>query len=541
MSRTTLCILTAGALAAFSLCLLMVRLKLLGDAATAPQGPDSWRITLVIHGKIAGPDARLTTLVPLDFDQQHISSEVYRSAELLARPPDARYPDRHQVLWSQRPGVGRGPFRATYQFCCATKVPAPNHTMAGEARRRLAPPSPGAYLNSEGRIESDAVAISQLARCLTAGREDALDQFDALYRYVDQEIANEPSVRGRAPGAATCLQEGGGDASAKARLLTALCRDRGIPARVVTGLALKHGENQRAHEWVEAWIHNHWMSACPFYHHLGRVPASFLVFSHEDLPLVRGRNVLDLDYAFLVEPPRPRISGHPLYASSGQERNLKVEALLSKLSLYSLPPVEQRLVEFLLLLPIAALIVCIYRNVVGLGSFGTFAPALVGLAFRDLGGLPGILIFVVIVLIGWIMRRLLDRFHLLQVPRMAFLLSLVVVLLIGAIVAANYQDLPATKYVSLFPMVILTGMIERFWTLETEDGAAASFRTLLATLFIAASISLVLSLHVIVRHMFRYPETLGLIMAVQLLLGRYTGYRLLELARFREFIQSANP
>ena len=35
-----------------------------------------------------------------------------------------------------------------------------------------------------------------------------------------------------------------------------------------------------------------------------------------------------------------------------------------------------------------------------------------------------------------------------------------------------------------------------------------------------------LSLHAVVRHLFHYPETLGLIMAVQLLIGRYTGYRL---------------
>ena len=59
--------------------------------------------------------------------------------------------------------------------------------------------------------------------------------------------------------------------------------------------------------------------------------------------------------------------------------------------------------------------------------------------------------------------------------------------------------------------------------------------TLLGTLVIAASISLILSLHAVVRHMLRFPETLGLIMAVQLLIGRYTGYRLSELLRFREF------
>jgi len=148
-------------------------------------------------------------------------------------------------------------------------------------------------------------------------------------------------------------------------------------------------------------------------------------------------------------------------------------------------------------------------------------------------------VFLSIVLVGWLMRKALDHFHLLQVPRKSIMLSLVVILLISAIVAANLNDLPATKYISLFPMVILTGMIERFWTLETEDGTSSSFKTLLGTLIMAASISLVLSLHALVRHMFRYPETLGLIMAGQLLIGRYTGYRLSELFRFRDFLDES--
>ena len=36
--------------------------------------------------------------------------------------------------------------------------------------------------------------------------------------------------------------------------------------------------------------------------------------------------------------------------------------------------------------------------------------------------------------------------------------------------------------------------------------------------------------------MIHYPETLGLVMAGQLLMGRYTGYRLSELLRFRDFV-----
>jgi hypothetical protein len=146
------------------------------------------------------------------------------------------------------------------------------------------------------------------------------------------------------------------------------------------------------------------------------------------------------------------------------------------------------------------------------------------------------LVFVCIVLVGWLMRRVLNHYHLLQVPRTAFLLSLVVVVLVGLVIVANFQSLSATKYVSIFPLVILTGMIERFWTLETEDGTAASFRTLLQTMIIAGTIALVLSFHALVHRLFDYPEMIGLMMAGQLLLGRYTGYRLSELLRFRDFV-----
>jgi hypothetical protein len=170
-------------------------------------------------------------------------------------------------------------------------------------------------------------------------------------------------------------------------------------------------------------------------------------------------------------------------------------------------------------------------------SFGTFAPALVGLAFRELHSLPGLLVFVSILLVGWLLRRVLDYYHLLQVPRVAVMLSLVVALLIATMVAANLEELPATEYIPFFPMVILTGMIERFWTLEAEDSTTSSFKTLVITMGIAATIALALNLPGLVYHLFCFPETLGLVIALQLLIGRYTGYRLTEIFRFRDFLR----
>jgi hypothetical protein len=526
MSRTTLCLVTAAALAVASVSVMIVRCQVLGGDVQAPAGPGTWKVTLVVQGTSEG-DAKLQTVTPLDSGRQHVLHESCQSGELLAKLPEARHPERRQVLWVKRGGAADGPFRAHYEFMCVIDLHRSGFPLCQASKPSDVPPGPGEFINVTTRTPAEFEAHSSLARRLTSGIDQPRDQAEALFRYVDHEIANEPSVGGPPESAAECLKNRIGDSGAKSRLLAALLRHRGIPARIVTGLTLAKGAEQQAHYWVEAWIGDHWLAMCPFHHHFGKVPPTYLVFCHDDVPVARGHHVRDLDYAFLVQRLAPE---------AFPERSSTLRRFFLTVSLFMLQPAEQRLVEFLLLLPVAALIVCFYRNLIGLGSFGTFAPALVGLAFRDLHSLPGLLLFVSIVLIGWVMRRMLDRYHLLQVPRTAFLLTLLMIVLIAAIVGANLRDWPATRYISIFPMVILTGMVERFWTLETEDGAAASFKTLLSTLWIATSIALMLSLHAIVNYLFRFPEMLGLVMAAQLLIGRYTGYRLSELFRFRDFL-----
>lgn len=216
----------------------------------------------------------------------------------------------------------------------------------------------------------------------------------------------------------------------------------------------------------------------------------------------------------------------------------RVAALFAHLSLADLPTAEQHLVEFLLLLPVAALIVCAYRNLIGIASFGTFAPALVGLVFRDLGSLPGLGVFVALLLAGWLVRRAITGLRLLQVPRASVMLSLIVVMLVAVVAIASRCEIAVTSHVSLFPVIILTGMVERFWLLETDDGAGSSFRSLIGTLLIAVTVAFIAGIPAVGRTLLRFPETLGLVMALQVLIGRYTGYRLMELWRFRELTQT---
>lgn len=541
MSKTTLCVITAAGLSLLSIGVMIARYEILGSEVNLPAGPGDWKVTLVIKGQSVG-ETRLTTATPLDFERQHIFREEYESKQLMEKPPDLRNPGRRRVIWTKRAGVPDGPFRAQYEFYCTVDAQRLVSPVSRTAMIATAPPRPGEYLDPPALKGTDNSEIAELARELTLDTERPADQAAELFKHVKVRIGKEIGSDAKPMSASDCLKTGHGNSGGKSRLLVALLRSRGIPARVVTGLKLARSQNRHAHHWVEAWIDGRWLSMCPYYDHYGPLPSTYLIFGYGDVSIVRGRNVRDLSYSFSVErPPAPltTIADDPSSA----------RRLLKSLSLWMLKPQEQRLVQFLLLLPIAALMICFFRNIIGLNSFGTFAPALVGLAFRDQHGmrgglwsyvetsLPGILIFVVILLIGWGMRRLLNFYHLLQVPRVSFMLSFVVVVLIAGIVLANnYQQILPSNYISLFPLVILTGMIERFWTLEAEDSMISSFKTLVSTIVIAATIAIFLSFQPLVNHMFCYPETLGLVMAGQLLIGRYTGFRLTELFRFREFL-----
>ena len=300
MSRTRLCVITALVLAAVSVGIIVARRQVLG-AEPVPHGPDAWKVTMLVQGKAAA-DSWLVTALPLDIPRQHVLGEQYQGETFSARP-DKPAADRRTVRWTRRPGTPDGPFRIHAVCYCTVAAPAAHLTEAADGRPGSqrswvdGKPKSGEHLRTEPGIETDDGLVAACARDLVLGLDRPADQAHALYRFVEQDIAGEPSIAGASIGAVECLKQGAGDSAAKSRLFAALCRNCGIPARLVTGLTLTKDDEQLPHVWVEAWLRDHWLPMCPFYHHFGHVPRTYLVFGYGDLRLVRGRNVSGLTCA----------------------------------------------------------------------------------------------------------------------------------------------------------------------------------------------------------------------------------------------------
>ena len=206
---------------------------------------------------------------------------------------------------------------------------------------------------------------------------------------------------------------------------------------------------------------------------------------------------------------------------------------LNRWSLFSLPQEFQTTFRIILLVPIGALMICFLRNVVGFPSFGIFMPVLMALAFRTTGLLYGLLIFAGVVLIGYAIRRRIDELRLLLVPRLSAILTLVIFCFTVLAVMGNKLDLRHMMAVGLLPFVILTMTVERFYVLIEESGVREALLTSAGSAAVAMLTYWIINIERLQLMFFIYPELLFTVAACQILLGRYTGYRLSEYIRFR--------
>ena len=89
-------------------------------------------------------------------------------------------------------------------------------------------------------------------------------------------------------------------------------------------------------------------------------------------------------------------------------------------------------------------------------------------------------------------------------------------------------------------MVILAIMIERMSILWDERGPFEVFKQGMGTIMVAALAFSIMNYQALQHLLFVFPELILVVLSITMLMGRYTGFKLTELFRFRAFIDSEN-
>ncbi len=315
------------------------------------------------------------------------------------------------------------------------------------------------------------------------------------------------------------------------RAATMLLAAARIPARVVHGFPLAGRQRSVALvSWLEVHDGDRWRYFNPATGEQN-LPDRYFVWWRGSEPLVsvEGGSNVEVDFA-IQESYLDAVS-----IAEAQSELLGETAF--DFSLYSLPIQTQAVYAVLLMIPIGALVMVVMRNLVGIDAFGTFMPVLIALAFRETKLLWGIILFTVLIALGLTIRFLLERLRLLLVPRLSAVLIVVVMLMLMISLLSHSLRMETGLSVALFPMVIIAMTIERMSVVWEERGAAEAMRAGVGSIVVAIFAYIAMGLDWLNHMIFTFPELLLIVLALVLVAGRYTGYRLTELKRFASLVK----
>jgi hypothetical protein len=199
--------------------------------------------------------------------------------------------------------------------------------------------------------------------------------------------------------------------------------------------------------------------------------------------------------------------------------------------------VPRETVELLLMLPIIATLIAFLRQVVGIKAFGIYTPSIIIFAFLATGIKYGAVIFASVIIVGMLARFLLKKLRILYLPRVAITVTIVSLVILGILVFGGSQQRTGLAAVSIFPLLIMITIVEKFIAAQIEKGNKTAVILALETLVISLLGYYLITWPFLRGAISSYPWIILFTIPINILLGKWTGLRLSEYLRFKDVIK----
>ncbi len=479
------------------------KIQKLGFTLNPQKQVSVWTVEAVVSFEADGGPARVSLNLPDNFGRLAVSD--YKEVTPGYKYREELVDGARRGIWES--GQAEGPQRLFYRVNVYLREdiePSP---------KPVSPPDPqqqrfrGAYLAAADLL------LEQLPKTAT----------NLQFSQQLLEVLNQPEKNAQAALLLEMPRETGGTVA----LVRDLLEHRGIPAEVARGvfLAKQRVKNRQAQALLQIHDGREWLLLNPKTAEVEN-PDHFLLWENQNeslLEVTGGRNS-KLRFSTISS----RVLANQAAIGAGQDQH----SPLIDFSIYSLPIADQNTFKLLLLIPFGALVVVILRNLVGIRTSGTFMPILIALVFLQTRLLTGLVLFLLVVSVGLVLRSFLSRMNLLLVPRISAVLVFVITIYLALAVIGHKLGTDIGLQVTFFPMIIISWTIERMSILWEEEGPKEVLIQGSGSLFTASLIYLLLLSPFLGHLTYSFPELLLALLAVILMIGSYTGYRLSELRRF---------
>jgi hypothetical protein len=218
----------------------------------------------------------------------------------------------------------------------------------------------------------------------------------------------------------------------------------------------------------------------------------------------------------------------PLAIAAIKLSNLPVADLLARtISLEALPAEVTAQLRLVLLVPVGAVVVVLFRLTLGIRVLGPFRPILIAIALQLTGLVAGLAFLILVMATIAIIRPLVRGAGLPYFARVAVLVSTVAVFVITAVLASDWLQMEQLLRVAFFPIVVLCLVAESFARTLHDEGAGSAVWRAVMTILAALLINAIAALPGLLNSLLAFPELTLLTLAMVVTVAKRLDLRLL--------------
>ena len=373
------------------------------------------------------------------------------------------------------------------------------------------------YLGSNDNIDVESPIVINTLYSISENTDDKSRLIEEIFTYVNTKIIKDTTATENDP--ANVLKSGHATTLGRARTMVALSRAAGIPARVVTGFILEETIEVAPYYWVEIFQDTGWVPYGPEKGYTKSLPNNFLPFNKGGGNIVTSEKTVPISYD--VEQ-RFDLEGLNI---SEQKRVRDI------FDLERFRPGVRNTLAIMMLLPFGALITTIIITFLGVRCYGTFTPTLIALAAVYADWVIAVVLLTIVIAIGLTGRTIIPG-KIVRVSRLSIVFTIVAMSMAMGVSLMDYFDYSQGAHVVLLPIVILTTLIDRFYSAVDENGIKLAIRRLIWTMIIAALCYFVLRIDELGQFLLAFPEIHFFTLAVILMISFYKGRKISDIPSF---------
>ena len=310
----------------------------------------------------------------------------------------------------------------------------------------------------------------------------------------------------------------------RAKLMVALSRKNGIPARLVSGFVLDEQTRSSPYFWVELYDQDaRWKTYDPEKGFEAKVPNTYVKFGYDTQSLFFVENGKILSVTYRVYEDLDILNVTRLE----EDKNL-----LDIFDLRQLDIETRQALSKLLILPFCVLLTAFFRHAIGLFPYGTFTAPLLALAMVYAEITTTLVIAGIVIFLALIGRSILPN-SLSRTTRLSLIFTFVALSMVFSTSTLSYFSFSPEGSVILIPTIILVAVVDRFYSYMDETSTRAALIRLGVTIFIALTCIPLFEFESLSVFTLSYPEIHFITAASVLLLSVYENKKITDYKYFK--------